>query len=157
VGVFPVDLQRICKGEGLTCIERKLDDELSGMSFIRNGVGYVVVNSAHPINRQRFTMAHEMGHHILHADYLARNVHVDTGVLRRDELSGEGIYSKEIAANAFAAELLMPRNQMGKFAALDLSDEIAVTKAAREFGVSATALTYRITNLANRRYLSAGT
>ena len=87
INQFPVDLKQICVGEGLVCIERPLDDELSGMSFIKSDIKYVVVNSIHHPNRQRFTMAHEIGHHMLHSDYLARNVHVDTGVLRRDELS----------------------------------------------------------------------
>lgn len=157
ISEFPVDLQRICRGEQINCIERQLDDELSGMAFIKEGVRYVVVNSAHHPNRRRFTMAHELGHQLLHADYLARNVHVDTGVLRRDELSSEGVYEKEVAANAFAAELLMPRGQMSRFGSLDLSDEDSVTNVAAHFGVSTAALGFRITNLANRRHSPAGT
>lgn len=151
VADVPVDLNAVCEAHELHCIERKLDPELSGMSFIRDGKGYVVVNSAHHVNRRRFTMAHEIGHHLLHSDYLSKNVHVDTAVLRRDELSSEGVYSKEIAANAFAAELLMPRAEVQKLASLDLSDEDEVARAAARFGVSATALTFRISNLANRR------
>lgn len=144
----PVDLRVICRGEGLTCVEKELDDELSGMSFVKNDIRYVIVNSAHHVNRRRFTMAHEIGHHIMHADYLTKNVHVDTGILRRDELSSEGVYSKEVAANAFAAELLMPKTQMGRFASLDLSDESRVIAAAKMFGVSVAAFTYRVSNLA---------
>lgn len=150
ISKVPVDLEHICKGEGLTCIEKDLDDELSGMAFIRNQIRYVIVNSAHHVNRRRFTLAHEIAHHVLHADYLTKNVHVDTGVLRRDEVSAEGVYSKEVAANAFAAELLMPKAHMTRFSALDLSDESSVAAVARTFGVSATALTYRLSNLGMR-------
>lgn len=150
INSLPVSLDAVCEAHALQCLEKKLDPELSGMSFVRDGQGYVVVNSAHHPNRRRFTVAHEIGHHLLHADYLAKNVHVDTAVLRRDELSSEGIYAKEIAANAFAAELLMPQADVLKLASLDLSDEDEVSRAAAKFGVSGTALTYRISNLANR-------
>lgn len=151
VATIPVDLDRVCEAHNLQCLERSLDDELSGMSFIRGGVGYVVINSKHHENRRRFTLAHEIGHHILHADYLASNVHVDTGILRRDELSSEGAYSKEIEANNFAAELLMPRSEMQKLTSLDLSDDEKVAEVAKMFGVSVTAFVYRLSNLANRR------
>ncbi len=148
---IPVNLGNVCKFLNLVCIEKVLDEELSGMSFIREGQAFVVVNSRHSENRKRFTKSHEIGHHVLHSDYLSRNVHVDTSVLRRDELSSEGVYSKEIEANAFAAELLMPRSEVQKLTSLDLSDEVSVSNAAKRFGVSATALTFRISNLTNRR------
>lgn len=151
VTTLPVDLDAICEIFELNCIFRELDEELSGMSFVRDGKGYVVVNSSHHDNRRRFTIAHEIGHHALHAEYLAKNVHVDTSVLRRDELSSEGVYAKEIEANAFAAELLMPAAEIQKLASLDLSDDVKVAKVAERFRVSATALTYRISNLANRQ------
>jgi len=32
------------------------------------GQAYIVVNSSRPVSRQRFTAAHELGHHILHGD-----------------------------------------------------------------------------------------
>lgn len=146
----PTDLRTLCDREGIVCIEKPLDDELSGMSFVRNGQRFVVVNASHHEKRRRFTMAHEIGHHILHSGYLAQNVHVDRTVLRRDELSAEGVDLKEIGANAFAAELLMPRSQMLRYSNLDLADETSVSAVAQRFGVSATALTYRLSNLANR-------
>lgn len=146
----PTNLKELCEREGIACLEKKLDDELSGMSFVKNGQRFVVVNAAHHPNRRRFTMAHEIGHHILHSGYLALNVHVDTTVLKRDELSAEGVDFQEIGANAFAAELLMPRSQVLRYSGLDLADDDSVAEVAQKFGVSVTALTYRLTNLANR-------
>jgi Zn-dependent peptidase ImmA (M78 family) len=150
MAAVPTDLKELCRREGIIFIEKPLDDELSGMSFVRNGLRFVVANARHHENRRRFTMAHEIGHHILHSGYLAKNVHVDTTVLRRDELSAEGVDLKEIGANAFAAELLMPRSQTLRYSSLDLADEPSVAAVAQRFGVSATALTYRLSNLANR-------
>lgn len=147
---YPIDLDRVCARESISCISKALDDELSGMALVRNGQRFVIVNARHHENRRRFTLAHEVGHHILHADYLAKHVHVDTAVLRRDELSAEGVDLKEIAANAFAAELLMPRSHMLRFSALDIADEDEVADAAKAFGVSPAAFAYRLSNLAFR-------
>jgi Zn-dependent peptidase ImmA (M78 family) len=119
MAAVPTDLKELCRREGIIFIEKPLDDELSGMSFVRNGLRFVVANARHQ-------------------------------VLRRDELSAEGVDLKEIGANAFAAELLMPRSQTLRYSSLDLADEPSVAAVAQRFGVSATALTYRLSNLANR-------
>jgi Zn-dependent peptidase ImmA (M78 family) len=59
--------------------------------------------------RQRFTIAHELGHHFL--DHLpdTAHVHVDRGnvILYRSSHRVD-IDPQEVAANRFAAELLMP-------------------------------------------------
>ena len=47
---------------------------------------------------------------MLHASELKKAVHVDKGSLRRDRVSAAGTDMLEIEANAFAAELLMPRS-----------------------------------------------
>lgn len=128
-----------------------LDEELSGMSFIKEGRRAIIVNAWHHPNRQRFTMAHELGHHILHADFLLKGVHVDKAILRRGPLSSSGMEFREVEANAFAAELLMPRNMVKDIVPLDfdLHDETSLIKFAKIFGVSASALGYRILNIRN--------
>lgn len=143
----PADLEAICQGLGIISFNKRLANNLSGMAFIKDGVGAIITNATHPKNRKRFTMAHEIGHHVMHSSYLEHNVHVDTNVLKRDELSSEGIDTKEVQANAFAAELLMPRKQMRKFAGLDLADDRAVADAAQMFQTSTAAFTYRLLNL----------
>jgi Zn-dependent peptidase ImmA (M78 family) len=144
---MPLDVDGLCGAKQITILRRELDDELSGMALIEEGKKYAVINSRHHINRQRFTIAHEVAHLTLHEAYLQSNVHVDKSVLRRDALSAEGVEVKEVEANAFAAELLMPRKLMVYFANLDLSDDRAIRAAAREFGVSQAAFTYRLMNL----------
>lgn len=144
---MPLDVDELCKARGILVVRKELDDELSGMALVENDRKYVVVNSRHHINRQRFTIAHEIAHHVMHETYLKTNIHVDKSVLRRNALSAEGVELKEVEANAFAAELLMPRKLMVYFANLDLSDDRAIRAAAREFGVSQAAFTYRLMNL----------
>src|SRR3954470_4270018 len=69
---------------------------------------YIIgINSSHPETRKRFTIAHEMGHLVLHQ---LDQVHVDKQFLvkLRDDISSQAIDPHEIEANAFAAALLMP-------------------------------------------------
>jgi len=144
---IPLDLDALCAARGITVLRKELNDELSGMALIEGEQRFVIVNSKHHQNRQRFTIAHEVAHHVIHEAYLRTNIHVDKAVLRRDGLAAEGVEIKEIEANAFAAELLMPRKFMGSFANLDLSDDRAIRIVAKEFGVSQAAFTYRLMNL----------
>lgn len=126
-----------------------LDDDLSGMAFIKDETRAIVVNSSHHPNRQRFTIAHELAHHILHIPLLKQGVHVDKAIFRRDQLASKGTQSYEIEANHFAAELLMPRRLVKKFIPLnfDLQDDERLASFSAMFGVSTTALYYRIQNV----------
>lgn len=148
--VLPINVEHICKCLNIRLIKEDLDDELSGMSFVKKELKYIIVNQNHHPNRKRFTIAHEIAHHVLHHDYLTRNVHVDTLVLNRDSSSSDGIDHREIEANAFAAELLMPMSSMRSFLSIEMADDIATKNAAKLFGVSSSAFTYRLLNLGGR-------
>ena len=109
------------------------------MAYIRNGVGIIGVNALHHPNRQRFTAAHELAHHELHPDEIRNEVHVDEvfRVLRRDDVAAQGVDWREIEANAFAAELLMPRSLLQELIdpeGLDLDDEDKLVALAQAQG-----------------------
>jgi Zn-dependent peptidase ImmA (M78 family) len=56
----------------------------------------------------------------------------------------------EIAANSFAAELLMPEDEVLDLvlaSPVDLNNEAELAAMARQFGVSPQAFTYRLANL----------
>lgn len=143
----PVPVENIVRGLGITLRSEVLADELSGMAFVKDGQPVIVVNRAHHPNRQRFTIAHEIAHHILDADHIANSVHVDKAIFRRDRLSEKGSDLREVRANSFAAELLMPENLMRQFANVDINDEIQISRIARSFSVSTAALSYRLIGL----------
>lgn len=147
---LPTNVEHICKCLSIRLIKEDLDDELSGMSFVKRDLKYIIVNQNHHTNRKRFTIAHEIAHHVLHHDYLTRNVHVDTLVLNRDSSSSDGVDRQEIEANAFAAELLMPMASMRSFLSIEIADDIATRDAAKLFRVSSSAFTYRLLNLGGR-------
>ncbi|WP_390550800.1 ImmA/IrrE family metallo-endopeptidase [Qipengyuania sp. MTN3-11] len=146
---LPIPIKEIAISEGCAIRSAALEDDLSGMAFIKEGQKHIVYNALHHINRQRFTIAHELGHHLMDATVLRTSVHVDKGTLRRDNFSSDGIDEMEIAANAFAASVLMPENLVREMCprSLDLEDDRAVYRLAKLFAVSQAAFTNRILNL----------
>jgi Zn-dependent peptidase ImmA (M78 family) len=120
--------------------------EISGMVFREEGGRAVIgVNSLHHQNRQRFTIAHEIGHLLLHKH---RDVHVDKALFR-DDVASQATDPNEIAANRFAAELLMPKHLLMADLAqdVDLENEDDLLGLARRYRVSVQALTFRLANL----------
>jgi Zn-dependent peptidase ImmA (M78 family) len=107
------------------------------------------INQDHPKNRQRFSIAHEVGHWCLHRS--TSSVFVDTSsVFFRDKESSEGVRMQEIEANRFAAALLMPEQELRDAvgpAHLDPFDEVAFRRLAARFAVSIQALSIRLARL----------
>jgi Zn-dependent peptidase ImmA (M78 family) len=151
VKAAPVPVERIAKSLGVRVEYAPLEGELSGLAHVRDGVPIVGINMLHAPNRQRFTLAHELGHVQLHRPELERAVHVDRGSLRRDALAAAGTDPTEIEANTFAAELLMPRALLlilldGR--SVDLEDDVIVASLAKRFRVSEAAMRFRLDTLA---------
>lgn len=128
------------------------EDDLSGFLYRdrRNKRTVIGVNAAHHPNRQAFTIAHELGHLLLH-DF--EDVHVDRKfkVWLRSETSSQGSDLEEKEANLFAAELLMParfiKRDVSRIVALDISDDKVIQELAEQYGVSTQAMTFRLTYL----------
>ena len=98
--------------------------------------GYAIfVNSSHPKQRQRFTIAHEIAHFLLHKEEIGDGI-VD------DALYRSGLKNKlEIEANQLAAEILMPWHLVND--AMD-KDIKSLQDLADIFQVSETAMAIRI-------------
>lgn len=157
----PVNVDRIAKKLGVTVKYEPMDDELSGMIFIREGQPIIGINSMHSANRKRFTLAHELGHYRLHSSLVSSEVHLDTnfsGGLYRNSESAAGVNRIEIEANAFAAELLMPAHFIEEEIEnceidlltdpfLDSSAEKYIVELAKKYKVSTLAMQTRIVNL----------
>lgn len=154
--VVPVDVRGLAQRMNIKIRESDFDDSLSGFAVQEQGQRYIGVNKNESANRQRFTIAHEIGHLFLHAQ---DRVNYDAGasvVLLRDGHSSEGTDIKEIEANRFAAELLMPedyiRADIAKHGPLDLMENDSNTKSfiqrmADKYGVSQQAMSIRLTTL----------
>ncbi len=143
----PVPVDKLVKKLGLTLAPLPADDEISG-AIIRSG-GHVViaVNPAHHINRQRFTIAHELGHYFLH-EGLEKHVDQNFRVAWRNAESSKAVNWTEIQANRFAAELLMPYRFMIKdLDSLEAVDRHAVALLASKYIVSPDAMKIRLLQL----------
>lgn len=126
-------------------------DEISGV-LIKEGDRTVIgINSSHAKRRQRFTIAHEIGHLVLKH---RGDIFVDKTVrINRDSKSALAIDKNEIEANGFAAALLMPRKQIIREVQKRLNskegkkDYSLVDYLAEAFQVSTQAMEYRLNNL----------
>ncbi len=106
------------------------DPEYGGKS------GYAIyTNANHPKTRRRFTIAHELGHYVLHRDEIGDGITDDA--LYRSRLGG----SLERQANRFAANLLMPWELVIEATNLDFD---TVDKLAAKFEVSRSAMSVRL-------------
>lgn len=155
---WPVPVERLVAAKGLV-IRRNFDDQNSNISgFLLLGIGQptIGVNAHHADTRQRFTIAHELGHFLLHK-VDANNIHVDYGfqVKLRDDLSSQGTDIEEREANYFAAEILMPADFLERDLrdkqSIDLEDDAFTSKLASDYGVSHQAMIFRLANL---RYIT---
>jgi Zn-dependent peptidase ImmA (M78 family) len=147
----PVQVEKVAKSLGAVLRFSPLDKELSGMIFIKDGIPVIGINALHHPNRQRFTIAHEIGHLVLHRDRITAAVHVDKQfpVLMRDSVASTGVDSIEVEANQFASELLIPSSMfdLSKIKPSDIDDVEALDELAKKFRVSRQMLEYRIRNL----------
>lgn len=155
----PVPVEEIAAMLKLQVVHDSLPHDTSSV-LIRQTDGRQVigVNSRHSPTRQRFSLAHEIGHSLLHfptgppSDGEAV-VSRPLEVLFRDGVAGQGTSAVEIDANTFAAALLMPeslvrarlrrrweqdRGQAADLISADLADE---------FDVSTQAMRIRLVNL----------
>ena len=144
-----VPVRAIARAAGCVVKLTPLDDDLSGMAFLKDGMRAIVVNSLHHPNRQRFTIAHELGHRQLHLPMLHEGVHVDKAIYRRDQHASKGVEPYEMEANHFAAELLMPKKVLLQHVGsdFDLQDDQKLAALAAVLGVSTAALSFRIQNV----------
>lgn len=144
--VAPVPVEKLARRLGVQVRYAPFDGDISGMAHIRDGVRILGVNNLHHPHRQRFTLAHELGHLLLHPAAIARQVHLDKGSLYRDSLASQGTDALERSANAFASELLIPKRLLDQHVdpKLDLEDDEAVERLARKFRVSVAAMHYRL-------------
>ncbi len=145
---IPVDVKRLAESLGVQVLYEELEEDVSGMMVTREDLSVVIlVNQKHHEHRKRFTIAHELGHYLLHR--AISPVFVDSKkVFYRNSVASTGEEKQEIEANSFAAELLMPFQEIQKLvpstiSPMDNMDDIE-DLARNYFGVSPLALNYRL-------------
>lgn len=148
----PTPLDELAEELGIKIVYQEFEDNISGFLYREDTNNIIGVNKKHSKTRQRFTIAHEIGHFILHRGNL---VHVNKGyrVNFRNDNSSKAIDFEEIEANTFAAALLMPEKEVKKIIkrklndGIDLEDSDELKKIAEHFNVSLQAMIIRLIRL----------
>lgn len=149
---FPVNPVVLAKRLGARVVHAVFSEpKYSGLVAKRdNNVTILVKDSDAPV-RKRFTVAHEIGHSILHLhDASGEIIDTDADFFRGAESAGTPWTvrrSQEYEANLFAAALLMPA-ELVREAWMDLpSKDRGVETMAEIFQVSSEAMGYRLDTL----------
>jgi len=146
----PVPIEKLAAIMGATIRYRPLDNDLSGMvQRIDDKTAIIGINSSHADVRKRFSIAHEIGHLVLHDEDLHIDENVRSAVQFRNEYSSLGVDDKEIEANQFAAEILMPEQMLKSDVEKlqDKSPETVIEELAMLYDVSIQSMTIRLSRL----------
>jgi Zn-dependent peptidase ImmA (M78 family) len=149
---IPIAIEVLAHRLNLAIQSEALGDNVAGMLVIEGDRGAIGYNSTHALVRQRFTIAHEISHYLLHTKKSQKSqLFIDRHLtFRRDGYSAGGVDHEEVEANQLGAALLMPQSlvlQEIKKNDLDLDDEEAIIFLAKRFHVSSAAITNRLLNL----------
>jgi Zn-dependent peptidase ImmA (M78 family) len=137
---FPVPVGQIAKNLGVIVKSATLPAGISGEIKETDGVVVIRVNRHDTKERQRFTIAHEIAHFLLHRDRIGDGITDD--VLSRSKLSD----LLEIQANKLAADIIMPwrliQERLEHYSKLKI--ETRYEMIAKEAEVSTTAIKIRL-------------
>lgn len=141
-------VKKLAKALKIKIQEEILGDDVAGFLVMTDSHAVITVNQSNYKTRKRFTVAHEIGHLILHSKEQPVFIDKAPRVMFRNEASSTGEILKEREANAFAASLLMPKellvNEIDN-APNDIND--AIKFLANKFKVSENAMSFRLSNL----------
>lgn len=91
----------LLENSGIIIYEIKALEKFDGISFVsKRGYPIIIVNKSFSNDRKRFTIAHELGHLLMHDE---RNFVISD--FKTEKM-------KEAEANQFASEFLMPENEI---------------------------------------------
>lgn len=136
----PIDIINIAINEGLTVLEAAFEDTEEGVisGYLDVSKKAIYINAEDNYNRKKFTIAHELGHWLLHRDKIGNELD-DYAILYRKSLGklNENYLEKE--ANYFAANLLVPIDFLEKY----MSEGLSVKELAKVFSVSEDVIGFR--------------
>lgn len=132
---IPADIIKIAKANDIDVYEGDLDKKVSGaIKYDKSTNKFaILLNKNDARTRQRFTLAHELGHFFLHKEILMSDeIHIDTMFRMPDE--------KEKEVDYFAGALLMNKTLLKKM----YKDNKTIAELAELFDVSISAMTVRL-------------
>jgi|SRR5471030_2735354 len=138
ISIEPLDVTSLTQKLGIAMrMEPMAGEESGSLKKDKAGKWVMTINSLQHPHRQRFTIAHELGHYIKHT--VLKENFLDTTFFRNEESN-----PMEHEANKFAAELLMPQELFISFIE-NVSKQ--VDDLAKHFQVSSMAIRIRAKQL----------
>lgn len=133
-----IDLFKECERFGYKLLRYPLGENADlGFTVKKDGDTIIFTNSCSRLSREIFTLAHEIGHVILHSE--GDESFIDDNAT----ISGRSSDEKEQEANYFAACLLMPADDIGRFIDLEIQNfeenglsAMDIARIMSEFNVS---------------------
>ena len=133
-----IDLFKECERLGYKLLRYPLGDNADlGFAVKKDNDIIIFTNSCSRLSREIFTLAHEIGHVILHLN--DESSFIDDSIT----INGRSTDKKEQEANYFAACLLMPADDVGRFIDLGIQDfgekglsAMDIARIMSEFNVS---------------------
>jgi Zn-dependent peptidase ImmA (M78 family) len=117
-----------------------LGSGFDGLSVSSDDVKLILVGTSRIPARQRFTIAHELGHLLAGDD---QQVHIDSDIYARE-------YRQDVSeqrANAFAAAFLIPETALANVAGDHVLTQDTFAALVQELGVSPPSLAFRMRDL----------
>lgn len=154
----PVDIESLIVNVGLGLEPAaNLPPNISGHISCENGRYVVRANGTEHEYRRRFTMAHELGHFVLHRSILDEAGGVNDSRMYRTDINAP-VYNSHIhqiheqQANSFAANLLMPteavrERYLAESEASNHPGGVPLKAMYQTFRVSPSAMRWRLKNL----------
>ncbi len=137
----PVNIVKLANNYGIDVYEAELDNKISGAIRYNaeNDKFEILVNKNNAEVRQRFTIAHELGHYFLHESILkSSDVHIDT-LYRTSSETNITTKEQEKEVDYFAGALLI-----NKMAVEKIISNYSIEEMSEIFGVSSSAMTVRL-------------
>ena len=144
-----MNLFRECDSMGYKLLRYPLGDTADlGFALRKEQDIVIFTNSSYRLSREIFTLAHEIGHVLLHLHQVAS--FIDTQITLSDKVND----IREEEANFFAASLLMPAEEVDRFLDLEVNDfrenglsAMDIARLMSEFNVSYDMALNRLENL----------
>lgn len=139
---YPVKLGAMAASLGVKVLVSTLPRGISGQIGQEDGQFVIRINRHEAKHRQRFTLAHELAHFLLHQDRIVAEGGWSENVLLR---SGQPD-NIEYEANRLASDLVIPSRQLARATseyAGPMTSEV-IEDLARRFGVSTAAMEIKL-------------
>jgi Zn-dependent peptidase ImmA (M78 family) len=140
---YKTDVEGIANAEGLIIYYTDIGESLGLLVYDDDAAFIKINNKIRESGMIRFTIAHELGHYIINKNRII----LKHGLKYHEFYNYNPQTKEEMEANAFAAELLMPKRKFNKFTKDKKLNFNLIKEIAQTFDVTLSAAAIRYANI----------